>query len=155
MILFTYCQFYYYINSSVKQDIFLVVFMKKILILLLIIIVILMIIFKTRQLEMILFKWKSELSITTLTNFFNGDLWTQMNNRDKFPVTNIVEILTDIKLYNTNFKDPICMKGAISGTIIVHASQGLLRVQDNTKKGYINMLCFYSLNFMITLLYKK
>ena len=79
-----------------------------------------------------------------------------MNNRAKCPVTNIVEILMNVKWYGKkNFKTTIHIKDATSGTIIVPASQGWLRVQANTKKRYIDILCFYSLHFMFTLLFGK
>ena len=44
------------------------------------------------------------------------------------------------------------MKGATSSTIIVPADQGWLRVQANTKKGYLDILCFHSPHFTSTLL---
>ena len=47
-----------------------------------------------------------------------------MDNGAKCSVTNIVEILRDVKWYNSKFKAPIYMKGKTSGTLIVPAVQG-------------------------------
>ena len=78
-----------------------------------------------------------------------------MNNGAKCSVTNIVEILTDVKWCDNNFKAPIHMKDPTSGTIIVPAAQGWLRVQTNTKKEYIDILSFHSPHFTFTLLSEK
>ena len=83
---------------------------------------------------------------------FYDDPHAQMNNGTKFSVTNIVEILRDIKWYNNKFNKPIHMKHATSGNIIVPAAQGWFRVQANTKQGYLDILYFYSLHFTSTLL---
>ena len=44
------------------------------------------------------------------------------------------------------------MNVATSGTLIVPAAQGLLRVHVNTIIGYLDILCFYSLHFTSNLL---
>ena len=48
----------------------------------------------------------------------------------------------DVKWYDNNSKSPIPMNTLTSGTIIVPAAQGWLRVKANTMKGYIDMSCF-------------
>ena len=48
------------------------------------------------------------------------------------------------------------MKGATSGKIIVPLAKGWLRVQaGNMKKGYIDVLCYYSPHFTSTLLSER
>ena len=43
------------------------------------------------------------------------------------------------------------MKVTIFGTIIVPAAQGWLKVQANTEKRYLDIACFYSPYFILTL----
>ena len=83
---------------------------------------------------------------------FYDDPRAQMDNGAKCSVTNIVDILRDVKWYNKKFKPPVHMKGATSGNIIVPAAEGLLRVQANTKLGHLDVLYFYSPHFTSTLL---
>lgn len=47
------------------------------------------------------------------------------------------------------------MRGATSGNIIVPSAQGLLRVQANTRDGFVDVLCFYSPHFTSTLLSER
>ena len=44
------------------------------------------------------------------------------------------------------------MRGATSGKIIVPSAKDLLRVQANTRDGFVDVLCFYSPHFTFTLL---
>lgn len=144
MILLAYRQFHYDIDSYVKEDIFLIHFMKRILILLLLI---------TIGDHIIQMKTTTDYKDFDRFSVYD-DVWMQMNNRAKWPVTNIVALQTDTKWYDTNFKTPISMNGLTSGTIIVPAAQGWFKIQANMKKGYFDVSCFYSLHFRSTLLYK-
>ena len=47
---------------------------------------------------------------------------------------------------------PVHMKGAKSGTLIVHAAKGWLRVQANTRDCYLDVMCYYFPHFTSTLL---
>ena len=64
---------------------------------------------------------------------FYNDPRAQMDDGAKCSVTNIVEILQDVKWFNGKNKAPVPMQGATSGNIIVPSAQGKLRVQAQTK----------------------
>ena len=83
---------------------------------------------------------------------FYDDPKAQMDNGAKCSVTNIVEILQNVRWYDDKFKAPVHMKGATLVNLIIPAAQGWLRIQANTKSGYLDVLCFYSPHFTSTLL---
>ena len=88
-------------------------------------------------------------------SFYNNPR-AQMHGGAKCSVTNIVEILRNVTWFDHHKRAPVRMKGATSGKIIVSRAKGWSRVQaSNVKKGYINVLCYYSLHFTSTLLSER
>ena len=76
-----------------------------------------------------------------------------MDGGAKCSVTNIVEILRNVTWFDQCKQAPVWMRGATSGTIIVPMAKGWLWVQaGNVRKGYIDVLCYYSPHFTSTLL---
>ena len=75
-----------------------------------------------------------------------------MDSGAKCSVTNIIEILCNVKWFNDKDRGPVRMRGATSGKIIVPSAQCWLQVQAGTKQGFIDVLCFYSPHFTSTLL---
>ena len=57
-----------------------------------------------------------------------------------------------MKWFNGKNKNPVQMRGATSGNIIIPSAEGKLRVQARTKQGFIDVLCYYPPHFTSTLL---
>ena len=84
---------------------------------------------------------------------FYDDPRAQMDGGAKCSVTNIVEILQNVTWFDQRKQAPVRVRGATSGKIIIPLAKEWLRVQAaNVKKGYIDVLCYYSPHFTSTLL---
>ena len=77
----------------------------------------------------------SNVSINNIdTTRFYDDPRAQMDGGAKCSVTNILEILRNVTWFDKKKNPaPVHMKGATSGTLIVPAAKGWLRVQANTR----------------------
>ena len=84
-------------------------------------------------------------------NFFDFPR-AQIDGGAKSSVTNLLEILHNVKWYNDKFKCRVYMKGATSKKVIIPKAIGKLRVRANTVDGYLDCDCYYSPDFTTTLL---
>ena len=76
----------------------------------------------------------------------------QMDGGAKCTVTNNLRLLKDVKWYNRWFRPTVTIKGATSNNIIIPDAQGYFQVPNIAKGVTINILCYYSPEFISTLL---
>jgi hypothetical protein len=76
----------------------------------------------------------------------------QIDGGAKVSVTNLLTLLHKVKFYSKKFKCEIRMHGATSKDIIQPPVEGYLRVPALTTKGYVEVLCYFSPHFTLTLL---
>ena len=76
---------------------------------------------------------------------------TQMDGGTKCTVTNNLHLLKDVKWYNRWFRLTVTMKGATSDNIIIPETQGYLQVLTITKGVIIEVLYYYSPEFISSL----
>ena len=65
----------------------------------------------------------------------------QIDGGAKSSVTNLLEVLHDVRWYNDKFKCPVYMRGATSKKLIIPKAIGKLRVQANTRTGWLDCDC--------------
>ena len=79
----------------------------------------------------------------------------QIDGGAKSSVTNLLQILHDVRWYDDKFKCPVYMRGATSKKLIIPRAIGKLRVQANTRTGWLDCDCYYSPDFTSTLLAER
>ena len=79
----------------------------------------------------------------------------QIDGGAKSSVTNLLQILHDVKWYDNKFKCPVYMRGATSKKLIIPRAIGKLRVQANTRTGWLDCDCYYHPDFTSTLLSER
>ncbi len=76
----------------------------------------------------------------------------QIDGGAKSSVTNLLEVLHDVRWYDNKFRCPVYMRGATSKKLIIPKAIGKLRVRANTRTGWLDCDYYYSPDFTSTLL---
>lgn len=76
---------------------------------------------------------------------------TQIDGGAKSSVTNLLEVLHDVKWFDNKFKCRVYMRGTTSKKLIIPKAIGKLQVYLNIRSGFLDCDCYYSLDFTSTL----
>ena len=85
-------------------------------------------------------------------SFMMTPLWAQMDSEASMSVTNLINLLHNVKFFDVKFKSNVCIHGVTSKLMITPRAVECMRVCALTRQGFIDVNYYFLPHFSTTLL---